>query len=360
MKVLHVAETIKGGVATVMNQLVEAQLNDKYSVRTLTPSDQADQVVQHDNIYLFNRKKRGIFSLLSLWVNFIHQIIKFKPDIVHLHSSFAGLVCRLTLIFIFPLIKLRVIYCPHSFSFLMDSNRFKKNIFIGIERFLSIKTKYIICVSRDEMNQALMSGFNKSKLRLVYNGVREENPTNIEKKTYFNNQKLNLLFVGRFDYQKGYDQIENLVKALTDYEAKYHLTIIGDSVNSKNFKKIVKDNVTYFTWLNKKELTAHYLNSDFIVMPSRWEGLPMVAIEALSLATPIISSNVCSFPEIIDEGVNGFIFDSEINFYERVMFLIDELNESELRKLSSNAYLKYKNNFTADSMITTTNHLYSN
>lgn len=357
MKVFHVAETIKGGVATVMNQLIEAQLANGYSIRTLTPSDQLDQLFFHGDIQSFKRNKRGVIGLLNLWIQFIYHFITYKPDVLHIHSSFAGLICRFTLMFLFPFSKCKVIYCPHSFSFLMDIGLVKKSLFILIEKILTLKTTFIICVSKNEIEEAISYGFNKKKLKLIYNGINQN--TNLNAKKYLNQNKLNLLFIGRFDYQKGYDTLVKLVENLHENNVKnFNINIVGDIVNGSDFNRLEYENVNYSKWLSKEQLDSYYLNSDIILMPSRWEGLPMVAIEALSLGVPIISKKVSSFPEIIDEGENGFMFDSNEEFYNKVKFCVESLRIEDLKTLSLNAYDKYVHTFTAKSMINLTNNLY--
>ncbi|SDB94120.1 glycosyltransferase family 4 protein [Acinetobacter boissieri] len=358
MKVFHVAETIKGGVATVMNQLIEAQLANGYTIRTLTPSDQLDQLFFHDDMQSFIRDKRGIIGLLNLWFQFIYHFITYKPDVLHIHSSFAGLICRITLMLLFPFSKCNIIYCPHSFSFLMDTSPIKKRFFILIERILTLKTTFIICVSKNEIEEAASYGFNERKLKLIYNGIDQN--INLKAKKYLNEEKLNLLFIGRFDYQKGYDKLVNLIERLLKNNIKnFNINIVGDVVNGSDFIQLEYENVKYSKWLNKEKLATYYLNSDIILMPSRWEGLPMVAIEALSLGVPIISKKVSSFPEIIDEGENGFMFNNDEDFYNKVKFAIEFLTIEDLKILSANAYDKYMNTFTAKNMIDLTNDLYT-
>lgn len=102
MKVLHAAETIKGGVATVINSLVEDQVkNPKISkVSCLVPSDQYDNLIQLDNLdsYCFERNGRNIMCMFNFFLSLYKLIWKEKPDVIHLHSSFAGLLGRIAVI----------------------------------------------------------------------------------------------------------------------------------------------------------------------------------------------------------------------------------------------------------------------
>lgn len=57
-----------------------------------------------------------------------------------------------------------------------------------------------------------------------------------------------------------------------------------------------------------KEIAQHYQNSDVFVLPSIYEGFPNVVCEAMSCGLPILCSNVCDNPSIVEDGKNGYLF----------------------------------------------------
>jgi len=346
MRVLHVAETIKGGVATVLNELTKhqrANLSDKIDI--LIPEEQKEEVISNDDNYFFIRKKRSISALLNLLKIYKVLIKKNKYDIIHIHSTFAGVVCRLYNIL--TLNRTKIIYCPHAFSFLMVTSNFKRKAYIAIESILAYKTKYIICVSEYERKMALSVGLPESKLIRIYNGIEYESRDKA-KLTGRGTQKF--LFVGRFDYQKGFDLLINACKKISNINNDIKFTIIGSFVTEIGKEINISDinNITIKTWMKKEELSQEYLENDILIMPSRWEGFAMVPIEAFKFGMPVIASNNTAFPEIIDEGINGLLFENQS--LESLIDKILKIKDLDIDYLSISARKKYEENYISTLM----------
>lgn len=127
MRVLHIAETVKGGVSTVINSLIEKNYNYNIESFVLAPGSQI-KFIKGGTVVEYNRTGRNVFSFIQLAMKTIKCVKEIQPDIIHLHSSFAGLIVR-TLFFlnILSMRKVKVIYTPHAFSFLMDGPKLKKS-----------------------------------------------------------------------------------------------------------------------------------------------------------------------------------------------------------------------------------------
>lgn len=364
MKVLHVAETIKGGVATVINELVNHQVKNYQveEIKLLVPSSQISEITEKKNIITFNRSGRNPLSLLNLAKGFICLYFKFKPDVVHLHSTFAGLICRICLFFI-PFSKVRIIYCPHAFSFLMTGSKVKKKIFSLIEMILQVKTDYIICVSEYEFNEAIKYHFNENKLKLIHNGVGIRVEAQSMTRSFSSEQVFTILFVGRFDYQKGYDLLCNTIEKFENInQDSIRFLLVGDFVNDKEFSEIKSSLlVNNLGWLPRHEVEKLYLKADLLVIPSRWEGFAMVPLEAFRSGLPVLASDYPSFKEIIRDGVTGYFFtngcaDSLYNKIESIRGLSNR--DSVLNEISLNAINEYNFKFTSIIMNEKTMSLY--
>mgnify|MGYP001031003465 CR=1 FL=1 len=114
MKVLHVCETVKGGVGSYLNELIPAQERDMglKNIKLLVPASHAEFLdqVNASSIRTFHRASRKA-GLLKLATSYIKKMREERPDIVHAHSTFAGLIVR-TLRPFFP--RTPIIYCPHG------------------------------------------------------------------------------------------------------------------------------------------------------------------------------------------------------------------------------------------------------
>ncbi|RKS84689.1 glycosyltransferase involved in cell wall biosynthesis [Orbus hercynius] len=358
MKILHVAETIKGGIATVLNQLIAYQTKQD-TVVLLIPDSQCEHIKNIDkyDCFLFKRTGRNIASFFSLLVSFIRVFCKEKPDIVHLHSSFAGVICRIMLIFLYPFQRTKVVYCPHAFSFLMTTSINKRRLYVFIERLMQIVTNKIICVSQYEYDQSVNYGLSKNKLVMIYNGVPQWNKDlDTVKNPYPINSKINLLFIGRFDYQKGFDILLDSMPNL----ANCHLTAIGDFVNDEaiindtNMHKY--DNISFKGWMTHQQIIPYLFYCDAVIVPSRWEGFAIVPLEAMSYSKAIIAANTTSLPEVVENGITGYLF--SINQRDSLVKLLLQLDKENLKALGENGFYKYKKNFTDANMLNNVELLY--
>lgn len=100
----------------------------------------------------------------------------------------------------------RVLYNAHGWAFFRDTAEWKRKIYALIERMLLQVTDAVINVSNYEYKAALRYGLPPKKQYVVYSGISvEKEPLDLS--IQFSNDTINLLFVGRFDPQKGVDYL---------------------------------------------------------------------------------------------------------------------------------------------------------
>lgn len=266
MKILHVAETITGGVATVMNYLIEDQSEQfgPKNIKWLVPESQADELRAGGQCsHTFVRSGRNVRSILGFAVSYIRAIRADEPDVIHLHSSFAGVIGRLLAWTAKKPPK--VVYCPHAWAFMMQSGELKKKLFAIIERVLQPLAHKIICVSNYEEKMAYTWGLSDSNIAVVHNGVGSEAPIAI--KECDSERTINALYVGRFDYQKGFDVLSEA--ALHIDHKRIKITAIGSEVNDKAVAR--SPYIEHVGWIPHDQLTAWFDQADVVIVPSRWE-----------------------------------------------------------------------------------------
>ncbi|RZA46579.1 glycosyltransferase, partial [Serratia marcescens] len=346
-KVLHVAETVKGGVATVIRQLV--QQNDEFDFYCVLPDSQYREIgaFPAEKIKVFTRTGRNISSFISLAINYIQMVRKEKPDVIHVHSTFAGVVCRL----LTPLVRMtcrpKIIYCPHAFSFLMDTSEKKKKVYAKIEKILQKNTDVIICTSEYEKRTALMAGLSPDNLTVVYNGV--EPPVKLPDDTNpYRQDKINILFVGRFDYQKGFDLVHRIADELDD---RFLITIVGGNVHAKE-QPAPHSRMDFKGWLTSAEMAPYFTYADVLLMPSRWESFGLVAVEAESYGLPVVASRCSSLPEVVSEGVTGYLFTT--NQADEAVEILNARDQRDWNAMKVDCVDFYNANFTSEKMISNT------
>lgn len=353
MKILHVGEYVNGGVATYLRTLLNGlQKYDDVENYLLISEYKSQQGWENITKKVFYYKYKRSISNIFLAIKQIHEVIeKVNPDIIHVHSTWAGLFVRLP--YLFRKRKAKIIYQSHGWAFLMDTSKYKKNIYALVERILSMPTDKIINISNYEQNQAIKYGLNKNKMIMIYNGVEDKvNKSNL--KLNWDKNKINLLFVGRLDKQKGLDLFLDVYDKMK--LENIHLYVIGTSVLDNNLPQNTKY-VTYLGWVDSKDIDEYYQACDAVIMPSRWEGFGLVAIEAMRNSKPVIASNMGALPELIKNNINGYIFDIEKD--DTLEETLLNINKIELQELGKQARLIYLKNFVDLMFVEKVYELYS-
>ncbi|BDA53969.1 glycosyltransferase family 4 protein [Raoultella ornithinolytica] len=317
--VLHIAETTMGGVGTIINGLTN---NFPGFSSVICPLQQSD-IITCKNKIIYNRTGRNLISFYNLAIAILKELGKNEYTTIHIHSSFAGVIVRsLLLLRLIDKNKYRVVFTPHCFSFIMDISERKRKIYSFIEGQLANYNDYIVANSDFEYQQAIKYGVSREKLKIIYNGVSFDNVKAHHVMRMTNNNKINILFVGRFDRQKGYDFLIEIIKRVD--KDRFVFNIVGDSVHD-NVDKIFSENVVYHGWKKKDELRDYFLNNDFLLMPSRWESFGLVAVEAQINGLPVLANNTSSLPEVVSNNKTGILLD-----FTNIASVIDFINTHDV------------------------------
>lgn len=332
MKVLHLCESITGGISTYVNELLPYQI-DLYGIDNVSiviPASQEDQIDNTTiNIHSFKRLNRKNLWDQLVMVKTYYKILKsFRPTVVHIHSTFAGFWFRLFLLF-YPNRKFKVFYCSHGWAFDRETSKFSKSVLKLVERVLSNVTDKILCISEYDLHSALQAKISKSKLILLKNTINK--PKNVKKQDVFEPDICNYLFVGRLDTQKGYDI---LFKAFESVKRKdIALWCIGNSVVSlPESNRSTDKRIKFLGWQPKSTVLNCMHEADALIVPSRWEGFGLVALEALSVGCPVFHSGAGGLPDI----------HTESKYYQKLDLPTRKSLERIFSATSKNQLLEYK------------------
>lgn len=195
------------------------------------------------------------------------------------------------------------------------------------------KADHVVTVSYAMRDELLSLGFSEGKINVVYNGVDEKkyDPSavprskieEIRERYGVKPNDLMILFVGRIVAVKGVDRLVQSMTTVRRRIPNAKLVIVGTSdmqysieelVNTLHLNDCVK---LRFEWISEEERIAHYAASDLCVFPSLYEPFGIVALEAMSLAKPVVvgARGVSGMKEFVipsGEGQTGF----HINPYE--------------------------------------------
>lgn len=268
------------------------------------------------------KELKAIFSMRLLYY-------KYRPDIIHLHSSKAGILGRLA----FP--KSKIVYTVHGF----DSIRLAYRKFLPIERILQNRCASIVAVSKyDEENLNSERIFNQ--VCCIYNGIYDSQPPSINPIRDLPKYDKIILCIARLSPPKNYDLFLEVAKLLPAYAFVW----IGNQ-NEPDFD--YPENVFFLG--NIKNAGAYAEYADLFFLPSNYEGLPMVILEALSKGTPVVASNVGGISEILD-GRNGYAVENDAHkMADRIKEILE--NPALRQEMSKHARETYQEKFTVGQMV---------
>jgi glycosyltransferase involved in cell wall biosynthesis len=115
-----------------------------------------------------------------------------------------------------------------------------------------------------------------------------------------------LLYVGRVSAEKQIDEIRPVLEAIPDAR----LAIVGDGPHREAMETHFAETNTHFVgYLHGLELAAAFASSDAFIFPSRTETLGLVLLEAMAAGCPVVAARSGGIPDIVTDGVNGYLFD---------------------------------------------------
>lgn len=356
LNVLHISETLPGGPASYLEEVLPYQVErlGAHSV-TLLVAEQHGLFVPKGfggRVVFYDRSGRNFISLARLGRAAQECIWQLRPNIVHLHCSFSGAVIRL---WVHTGRQMpAIVYCPHGWSFVRTTGVISQRVYAAAERWLAYRTDTIINLCKSELDAAAKFGLPRERMVVVQSGIATAAPS-ISDPVVFDQQKINILFVGRHDYQKGLDLLIEAMKELVGMPIQLH--VVGDAVltNGRKFDTF-PPNVSLYGWVPRDRVSAYISAADAVIMPSRWEGLPLTAIEAMRLARPVIASNCGGLNDIVVDGETGILFAP--NDVQAIVSVLKALDLTKMRSMGSLASRRFMQEFTADRMNTELMDLY--
>lgn len=322
-----------GGAQSVLVNLSNTLIKEHYVVVIAGENDGKmfqllDKKIKQIKIKSLCRNIAPLNDLLTI-IRFFKLYIQYKPDIIHLHSSKAGILGRL----VFP--KNKVIYTEHGF----DSKRLDNRKYLLLEKIFQNRCKAIVGVSMyDETN--LRSEGITHNIMYVHNGIKRpaickninlDIPTKYIKK---------ILCIARISKQKRFDIFLKVASFLPDYAFIW----IGNKKKMEN----IPENV--FCLGNIVNAGTYNQIIDLFILPSNWEGLPIVILEAMSFGKPIVASNVGGISEIVIDNENGYTVDNDATiFADKIKYILE--NEDIYKKFSENALYQFNKDLTVDKMV---------
>lgn len=279
-------------------------------------------------------KEKGIayYSIKRLSKKEIKRVIKdFNPDVIHAHDMKAGFYSAISQK------KARIISHIHNSDFSARKLSVKSILF----QYATRRIEKIIWVSDSCYETYYYSRRVKNKSLILRNVINKEEL--LEKaKTDLRNYDYDVVYVGRLAEPKNPLRLIEILKDIAKANRDIKVGIIG----SGSLEEITKRKVEEYGLSENIEFLGYLSNpykilssSKVMLMTSDREGLPMVALEAMALGVPIVSTPTDGMNEIVIDGYNGYLCDENERF---ISVALNIINNNALREeISSNVQKQF-------------------
>ncbi len=280
-------------------------------------------------------------------------VLKFKPDIVHLQTHFAP--GRKTFVAAkklgIPVMGTNH-FMPENLTHYLHLPQVLENLLnkLSWDYFLYTYNRLPLVTAPSQTAGNLLNNVGvKKDIRVVSNGIDMAifNPAHQEgdfKKNWGLPEKPILLYVGRLDKEK---HVEWILQALKKFVGKLdiHLVVAGKGLEQNYLKSLTKKlnlgtQVTFLGFVPDQDLPALYANSDCYIIPGVAELQSISTMEAMASGLPVIAVRAMALPELVKDGENGLLFESEnIEALSNCIYRI--FSNQELRKKMGATSLNY-------------------
>ncbi|HSP87721.1 MAG TPA: glycosyltransferase [Ignavibacteriaceae bacterium] len=308
------------------------------------------EVIGEDKIIIIPHRKFKVKSFIKL----IRFVKNNDIDIIHSHGKGAGIYSR-------PLSFYTLRPCIHTFHgvHILSYNFFQRKMYLFLEKLLSLFTKRFISVSDSEKDNVIKLGLtSKSKLTLIKNGVEPS-----KQKVKFNFNEINFSTITRFDDSKNTELLIPIAVSLKNKLNKhFSFHIVGSGERENLVKDLVyKNNLSnnFIFYGNLLKPSDILIKTNCYISTSKWEGLPLGVLEAMSLGLPVLATDVVGNKDVVENNKTGFLFN--INNPEEVVGFSLQLfnNESLWNEFSVSAKEKVEKEFSIKQMAEETKKLYN-
>ncbi|GAA2761707.1 glycosyltransferase [Streptomyces paradoxus] len=293
--ILHIAQSSGGGVARVVADLAARQVarGDRVVVACLPDTRLAAAAAQAGaEVRVWNARRSPGPALLKEAADLRRIVDSVRPDVVHLHSSKAGLAGRLALRGALP-----TVFQPHAWSFEAVTGLLAVAS-VRWERAGARWAHRLVCVSDGERRQGEAAGVHASYM-IVRNGVdigHFDSTAAPSRETARARLGIDastplVVCVARLCRQKGQDVLLAAWPSVTDRIPGARLVLVGDGPDRAALAARAPSSVSFAG--DVADPRDWYMAADLVTLSSRWEaGMALAPLEAMACSRPVVVTDV--------------------------------------------------------------------
>ncbi len=322
-KVLHVLSSNSySGAENVVCQIIDS-FKEEIAMAYCSPNGPIKETLEEKQVSFYPMKK--------VTINELRKVVKaYQPNIIHAHDIRASIIAAHFSKHI-PVIS--HIHCKFEE---MTKLSFKSLLY----RVYLSSYHHIFTVSESIIKEYYFSYALSEKSSVLRNVVSEERLKEMAISGTETDEN-DFIFIGRFSYQKDPLRLIHIISKITKKLPDAKFILIGNGSMLDDAKKLAEElniekNITFTGFL--KNPFPVLKSSKVMLMCSRMEGLPMCVLESMLFGVPIVSTGVDGIKEVIDNGIDGFYFDTDEEIVNTACQLIQD--ERERKNISQHAYRK--------------------
>ena len=272
----------------------------------------------HMKVMPFNHMTQPLHPLKDLWtlIQLTAFLKKQHYDIIHTHNSKAGFIGRLAARLAgVPVI----IHTVHGFAFHDQEPIWRQVLFRALESAASRWCDKMIFISQPLIDWALRERIvNKDKIIKIYSGIEldqfqpvtKDIKNQIRTKWGLGPHDSVIGIVSKLWEGKGHAVLIEAFQEIKNRINEAKLVIVGEGYLQDHLSDLVQryglNESVLFTGFQKNvsEIIATF---DVAILPSFFEGMGRVLLEAMAMEKPVVASRVGGIPDLVDDGLNGFL-----------------------------------------------------
>ncbi|MDQ2909465.1 MAG: glycosyltransferase [Actinomycetota bacterium] len=305
--ILHVSQPTEGGVCRCVRELVADQLDRGWQVAVASPGGVLEDAVRELGArHVQWRTGRAPGPATWFETARLRQVVwETRPDLVHLHSSKAGLAGRLAIRG-----RLPTIFQPHGWSFYPLHGPLRRAA-VAWERLGAHLAHVVLCVSETERRRGEAAGI-RANWHVVSNGVdvRELLPASdadraAARRTLDLGEGPLIVCLGRICTAKGQDVLVEAWPRVTGGVPEAQLVLVGDGEDAERLRSTAGEGIVFAG--QRDDATDWLTAADVVAAPSRWEGMSFAMLEAMASARSLVITDVPGARDALGDGAAGIV-----------------------------------------------------
>ena len=245
-----------------------------------------------------------------------HAIDTYQPRLLHCHGYKSSIIGKLTKL-LYPRLSLYQVSTYHA----GETPRGRVWFYDALDRYTSFLSSHSLVVS-NKIKEKIPS---TTTMLNNFVSMPEHQPS-----PEFSSSSYRFGFVGRLSHEKAADRFIDLAIQFPDH----HFHLFGDGPEREQLESRKADNCTFHG--HQQNMEKVWSSIDVLIIPSQYEGLPMAALEAMSLGIPVIAAAVGNLPQLINHSENGYLANAPKELEESINGWLS-LSQNERTMLSQQA-----------------------